>query len=45
MRYDNETGKGDYVHYGELEQRYRFRSWGKTDPPLREISEKTARKW
>ncbi|OGT80499.1 MAG: hypothetical protein A3H91_12325 [Gammaproteobacteria bacterium RIFCSPLOWO2_02_FULL_61_13] len=27
VRYDNETGKGDHRHYGELEQRYRFRTW------------------
>ena len=27
VRYDNETGKGDHLHYGEIEQRYRFRSW------------------
>lgn len=29
VRYDNETGKGDHLHYGELEQRYRFRTWEK----------------
>ncbi|TAK54687.1 MAG: hypothetical protein EPO25_06260 [Gammaproteobacteria bacterium] len=27
VRYDNESGKGDHVHYGETEQPYRFESW------------------
>lgn len=29
VRYDNETGKGDHLHYGEREQRYPFRDWEK----------------
>ncbi|MSQ72511.1 MAG: hypothetical protein EXR27_14650 [Betaproteobacteria bacterium] len=29
VRYDNESGKGDHLHYGEREQRYRFRTWEK----------------
>ena len=29
VRYDNETGKGDHVHYGEVERPYRFRTWEK----------------
>lgn len=24
LRYDNETGKGDHRHYGEVEEEYRF---------------------
>ena len=24
VRYDNEVGKGDHRHYGEVESRYRF---------------------
>lgn len=24
IRYDNETGKGDHIHYGNVEQTYRF---------------------
>lgn len=24
VRYDNETGKGDHIHYGNVEQTYRF---------------------
>src|ERR1017187_8949365 len=24
VRYDNESGKGDHVHYGESEQSYKF---------------------
>jgi len=24
VRYDNESGKGDHVHYGEIEQAYAF---------------------
>lgn len=24
VRYDNEAGKGDHRHYGDLEERYRF---------------------
>jgi hypothetical protein len=24
LRYDNEVGKGDHRHYGEIESRYRF---------------------
>ena len=27
VRYDNETGKGDHVHFGERERPYRFRGW------------------
>lgn len=27
VRYDNEAGKGDHVHYGKREKPYRFRSW------------------
>jgi len=27
VRYDNETGKGDHVHYGERESRYAFQDW------------------
>ena len=27
VRYDNETGKGDHVHYGEREATYKFRAW------------------
>lgn len=26
VRYDNETGKGDHVHYEETEQPYRFKT-------------------
>ena len=26
VRYDNETGKGDHVHYGNVEKPYRFSS-------------------
>ncbi|WP_224984596.1 toxin-antitoxin system TumE family protein [Geomonas agri] len=26
VRYDNETGKGDHVHYGKREKNYRFSS-------------------
>ena len=29
VRYDNETGKGDHVHYGETERPYRFEGWEK----------------
>jgi uncharacterized protein YwbE len=29
VRYDNETGKGDHVHYGEQEAPYRFISLAK----------------
>lgn len=28
VRYDNESGKGDHVHYGNKEQPYRFTSLG-----------------
>lgn len=24
VRYDNESGKGDHIHYGNVEQTYRF---------------------
>lgn len=26
VRYDNETGKGDHIHYGKLEKMYNFSS-------------------
>ena len=26
LRYDNEAGKGDHRHIGEMEERYRFKS-------------------
>jgi hypothetical protein len=29
VRYDNETGKGDHVHYGATELAYRFERWEK----------------
>jgi hypothetical protein len=28
VRYDNETGKGDHVHYGDREQPYHFTTIG-----------------
>jgi hypothetical protein len=28
VRYDNETSKGDHLHYGDMEQPYRFTSLG-----------------
>lgn len=28
VRYDNETGKGEHVHYGDAEQPYHFTSLG-----------------
>lgn len=27
VRYDNETGKGDHVHYGDRESKYAFKDW------------------
>lgn len=27
VRYDNEIGKGDHVHYGESESKYEFKNW------------------
>ena len=27
VRYDDETGKGDHLHYGDRERPYRFISW------------------
>lgn len=27
VRYDNETGKGDHIHYGERELTYVFKDW------------------
>ncbi len=27
VRYDNETGKGDHRHYGELEESYKFSTY------------------
>jgi Family of unknown function (DUF6516) len=29
VRYDNEKGKGDHLHFGETEHPYRFRNWEK----------------
>ena len=27
VRYDNETGKGDHLHYGDRESPYAFQDW------------------
>ena len=29
VRYDNESGKAEHLHYGEIEQQYRFSTWEK----------------
>ena len=29
VRYDNESGKGDHIHYGERELTYMFKDWEK----------------